>query len=122
MASIDVFDKAIASHEMWKLRLQLAIATGEVDVPVETIGQDNQCAFGEWLYGSTFASMDKASIYYETVRALHAEFHNTVARVVTLAFDGRKEEAREMIDIYGEFTSISAKLARAISAWRAASQ
>ena len=66
--------------------------------------------------------MDKASIYYETARALHAEFHNTVARVVTRAFDGRKEEAKEMIDLYGEFTSISAKLARTISAWRDASQ
>ena len=118
MANIEELDKAISAHGMWKSRLQLAIATGETDTPVETMQQDNQCAFGKWLYSPIVASIDKASIHYETVKVLHAEFHQLAARVATLALDGKQGEARKMLSNYGEFAVVSSKLTRAMMEWK----
>jgi Chemoreceptor zinc-binding domain len=122
MANIEEIDKAIGAHGMWKTRLKLAVDTGKTDTPVETIGQDNQCAFGKWLYGPTLTSMDKASSDYKTVKNLHAEFHKTAARVVTLVLDGKKEEAEKMMELGGEYASISGKLTRAMMEWKKVSK
>ncbi len=120
MAIIEALDQAIDAHGAWKLRLQLVIATGEADAPVETVRQDSLCAFGKWLYGPTLSPADKASRHHKTVRRLHAEFHETAARVTKLALDGKKEAAEEMIDLYGQFTQISTRLARAMMEWKKA--
>ena len=118
MANIEALDQAIDAHGMWKSRLQLAIATGETDTPVETMQQDNQCAFGKWLYSPALASIDKASIHYEAVKVLHAEFHQMAARVAALALNGNKGEAEQMLRNYGEFAVVSTKLTRAMVEWK----
>lgn len=122
MGIIEELEQAIAAHAMWKSRLQLVIATGETDTPVETIRQDNQCAFGKWLYGPTLTSMDKATIRYESVKILHAEFHEAAARVAALALDGKKGEAEKMIGDYGEFVELSTALTRAMMEWKKVSK
>jgi methyl-accepting chemotaxis protein len=118
MANIEELDKAIGAHGMWKARLKTAIETGKTEVPVETIRQDNQCAFGKWLYGTTLTSVDKASSHYKTVRALHAEFHKTAARLTELALGGKKAEAEAMLALGGEYAGISGKLTQAMLAWK----
>ncbi|MFY9327899.1 MAG: CZB domain-containing protein [Georgfuchsia sp.] len=96
----------------------MAIASGKIDVSVEAIQQDNQCHFGEWLYGPTFTSMDKVSIHYEIVKVLHSEFHDAVARILMKILDGNREEGDEIVRLYNEFTAISAKLIQAMIEWK----
>jgi chemoreceptor zinc-binding protein len=118
MADKPEIDKAIAAHGMWKTRLKMAIETGKLETPVETIRMDNQCVFGKWLYGTTLTSVDKASIHYKTVKELHTEFHKTAARVAELAFSANKIEAEEMMSLGGEFAAVSEKLTTAMVAWK----
>lgn len=109
--------KAIAAHGMWKARLNQAIATGTIDVPVGTIEMDNQCAFGKWLYGPTLDANDRTSTHYKNVRALHAEFHRTAAKVVELALAGKKQEATNLMSLDGPYTKVSSQLTAAMTAW-----
>lgn len=118
MANVGELDKAIGSHGTWKLRLQLVIATGETDTPVEILRQDDQCAFGKWLYGPAFASMDKASVHYKMVKDFHAEFHRMAAHVATMATDGKNQEAKEMLRHYDEFSELSTRLTRVMVEWK----
>lgn len=111
-------DKAIYAHGMWKIRLKTAIDTGAFDTPVDTIRVDNQCAFGKWLYGETLDAADRASIDYQAVRKLHAEFHQAAARVAELALAGRKPEAEKLMGPDAEFASVSMKLTMAMMDWK----
>ena len=122
MASIEELDKAIGAHGMWKTRLKQAIATGQSEVSVATIQQDNQCAFGKWLYGTTLSSQDKTSSHYKNVRQLHAQFHETAARVASLALSGKKVEAEAMMAIGGEYAAVSGKLTQAMIEWKGVSR
>ncbi|HYP67922.1 MAG TPA: CZB domain-containing protein [Thiobacillaceae bacterium] len=86
----------ISAHVLWKKRL-LAMLDGSSDeklVP-EAIGMDDKCALGKWIYsdGQTFSS----TASYETVRAMHAEFHRLAAEVVTLYQAGKIAEAEQLL-------------------------
>lgn len=118
MASVDEITKAIGAHGMWKTRLKMAIATGKVDVPVETIGRDDQCAFGQWLHGGSLAPADKTSNHYTKVKSLHAEFHKTAARVAQLALGGKKSEAEAMMTMTGGYAVVSGQLTDAMMEWK----
>lgn len=111
-------DKAIGAHGMWKHRLKMAIETGEVDTPVETIHTDNHCDFGKWLDGPTLTLTDKTSKHFKTVKELHEEFHETAARVAKLAVSGNEAEAEKMMAFGGEYSAISAKLTAAMMEWK----
>lgn len=118
MANVQEIDKAIGAHGMWKTRLKMAIDTGAVDTPVETIRMDNQCALGKWLYGTTLNTVDKTSANYKSVQALHADFHKSAARVAELALSGKKPDAEKMMNLNGEFSVVSGKLISALMEWK----
>lgn len=113
----DEIKNAIAAHGMWKARLKGVIDTGNLDVPVETIRVDNQCPFGKWLYGSTIPANVKASAQYSKVKALHADFHKVAAKVAETALAGRKDEARQLLEVKGEYAGISSKLTQEMMGW-----
>ena len=118
MADIQEIDKAIGAHGMWKTRLKMAIDTGAVDTPVETIRLDNQCALGKWLYGTTLNTQDKTTENYKSVQSLHADFHKSAARVAELALSGKKTDAEKMMSLNGEFSVVSGKLIGALMEWK----
>lgn len=118
MADINEIEKAIGAHGMWKTRLKTAIDSGQIDTPVETIKKDNQCAFGKWLYGSTLTASDKTSEHYRQILDLHAEFHRIAGQVVELALQGKRKEAEQMMSLNGAYSSISAKLTKAMIDWK----
>jgi hypothetical protein len=111
-------DKAVGAHGMWKNRLKQAIDTGKLDTPVLTIGANNQCPFGKWLYGPTVTAHDKASEHYKTVAELHTQFHKAAAKVAELATTGKKSEAEKSLAPNSEFANISTKLTTAMLAWK----
>lgn len=122
MASIEELDKAIGAHGSWKTRLKTAIETGKIEVSIDTIKVDNQCAFGKWFYGSTLNPQDKTSTHYKTVKELHAEFHKIAAKVAELAINGKKSDAEKMMAVGGEYSKISSKLTQAMIDWKKVSK
>jgi chemoreceptor zinc-binding protein len=111
-------DKAIAAHGAWKTRLKTVVDTGTSDTPVATISKDDQCAFGQWLYGPTLSAEEKASQHYAAVKGLHAEFHKIAAQVAGAALSGKGPEALAMIDRGGEYARVSGDLTRAMMDWK----
>lgn len=111
-------DKAIGAHGMWKHRLKMAIETGQVDTPVETIHTDNHCDFGKWLDGPTLTLTDKTSKHFKKVKELHEEFHKTAAQVAALAASGDEAEAEKIMSVGGEYSVVSAKLTAAMMEWK----
>lgn len=70
---------------------------------------DNACEFGKWLYGEFPASL-RGTPAFEAIRAAHAQFHVTAARILQLAIDGQKGEALRLMDPQGEFMTLSGSL------------
>lgn len=109
--------KAIAAHGMWKARLQGAMDTGKLEIPVSTIRVDNQCDFGKWLYGTTIDPQLKNSEYYKKVKELHASFHHAAAKVAEYILSGKKSEAEKMMDMQGAYTTASENLTKNMMEW-----
>lgn len=116
MDKVAGIEQAINSHALWMSRLRQAILDAQSLIDVEAIRADDQCEFGKWLYGSRLSDDDRASRYYQEVNRLHAEFHQTAARVVELAASGKTRDAYELL--YGDYITMSGRLAIAMRAWR----
>lgn len=106
-------EKAVAAHGAWKTRLENAIETGKIDIPVATIKLDNQCEFGKWLYGDGSAAghMDR----YHKVKELHAQFHAAAGHVAELATSGKKDDAKQALG--GNYHNASSALTQEMTAW-----
>jgi predicted RNase H-like nuclease (RuvC/YqgF family) len=117
MSLKDEIKKAVGDHGMWKKTLKNAVDTGEIDIQISIIKDDNQCSFGKWLYGSTITEKEKNSSHYHEVRELHADFHEKASKVAELATSGQKARAMKMLDANGEFTTASAALTTSMMAW-----
>jgi hypothetical protein len=108
--------QAIGAHGVWKAQLKAAITTGKSDKDAATVGQDNQCAFGKWLY-ATDATF-KRSPHFEPVRKLHAEFHKCCAELIRLATSGKKNDAEAMMAPQGKWTQASTELTVKMIQWQ----
>lgn len=118
MLNLDAIQKAIAAHTGWKARLRTAISNGKFEVAVATVRADNQCEFGKWLYGSELSDSEKSTDHYQTVKQLHARFHQEAAAVVSLATSGEKEKAEAAIGMDGSYSKASRLLTEAMVKWR----
>lgn len=115
-AIIKEINEAIGAHGAWKLRLRTAISMGKSDVEPATVGCDDRCVFGRWLYGPSISAATKVGKPYQVVRRLHAEFHQSAATVLVNAVAGRKDQAGQILE--GEFKERSEKLVRALNLWK----
>ena len=97
----------ISAHVMWKKRLQnLLDGTSEESLDPDSIGMDNKCALGQWIYGEGQAFRDTGK--FEEVRLMHAEFHQLAAQVVRHYQSGSPEEASRLLG--GEYSKHSERL------------
>lgn len=113
----DEIRSAIASHSMWKARLDKCIDTGVFDTPVDVIVMDGECYFGKWLYGETMTPTIRDSEEYKRVKECHAKFHHVAAKVVILSLAGKKREAANLMSSNGEYTIVTAELVKELSSW-----
>ena len=113
-----LIDAARSAHEEWRGRLEDAIASGRLDVPLSTIELEDACRFGRWLLGPGIPRRVKRHPSYEAVREAHADFHRAAAEVARLAAAGRSDEARQALSPSGTFEASSAALLDALAAWR----
>ena len=107
---------------MWKARLRKAIDERGLQISVEIIRNDHECAFGQWLFGSGLTAQDKATSHFKTVKELHARFHEVTADIADLALKGKKAEAEALMAPTSEYHALSAKLTSAMMAWKKVSK
>jgi methyl-accepting chemotaxis protein len=120
MSLEDEIAKAIDTHATWKVSLSRAIESGTVDVSVADVKQDNLCAFGKWLHGSTIPNAARLDPNYIIVRHIHANFHECAARVLELVLQGNKAQADALMAADGEYTKISGQLVAMMLKWQQA--
>lgn len=116
MSAPNTIIKAIAAHGMWKNHLHEAIITGKSHFKIEQVRGDSECEFGKWL--QMLAHGEQQATHYQTVQALHTQFHQEAARVLQLALTGRKAEAEKAMALGGSFAKVSAQLTLAMTKWR----
>jgi hypothetical protein len=102
-------DAAITAHSKWITQLKIAIEDGTSEFDPDTVETDYHCDFGKWLYDDFPPMVDNAAIY-DDIRACHAAFHQTAARILQLALSGFREEALMLMDSGGEFMGHSRDL------------
>lgn len=86
---------ALNAHTQWKVRLQAAVDQKQ-PLDAATIGRDNVCELGKWLYGEGKTLFAGTDIYTQVVHR-HAMFH-AAARAVAEKINAREYEvARKML-------------------------
>jgi hypothetical protein len=108
--------KAITAHGVFKVRIGQMVDAGTPDMTAQVAGADNQCPFGQWLYGGIDPSA-KSSPHYQTVKDLHATFHKAAAEVVALSLARKRGEAAAAMEMGSTFKQASGKLVIALSTW-----
>lgn len=78
MITREEIDAVLAAHAGWKTRFHDHLV-GRTGMDIATLGQTDQCAFGNWLdnYGAKYLK----NTQYEELDALHAAFHKIAADV-----------------------------------------
>lgn len=102
-------------HNAWKVKLrQLVLGMGQQELNADTVGVDNACALGKWIYGEGAKHATLAP--YEVLRQHHARFHAAAGQVIREYKAGKVETAAKMIDPGGEFDAISKEVIQRINA------
>jgi methyl-accepting chemotaxis protein len=109
-------DKAIAAHGSWKIRLRDAIHSGSSDVTVDAAASDHACAFGKWFYDTPPEIRESRD--GRMVHDLHAQFHQSAAKVLSLALAGHTHEAETELSKGSDFAVISSKLTSTLMEWK----
>ena len=105
------FDGAINAHAGWKLKIFNAARNGNKDKldPV-TVGKDNACALGQWIYGEGKALMAGKPDYQELIK-LHADFHRQAASLISSIDKGQAQQAEAAVnDRNSPYGSASSKV------------
>lgn len=116
MGTVDTLNKGISAHGLWKRRLAQAIKTATSDFTPDVVKQDNQCEFGKWLYSCSAA--EQANVYYETIKQVHAEFHQCAGCVLEKALAGNIADAEKEIGMGSKYQEISARLTTEMMKWK----
>jgi methyl-accepting chemotaxis protein len=109
---------AIGAHGLWKGKLRDAIQTGRSDATPQGVRVDNQCKFGQWLYGASIPGAAKMSANYGECLKLHKTFHVAAAHVLELALAGKKADAEAAMRDGSEFATVSHTLIDTMMRWR----
>jgi len=110
---------AIGAHGLWRTHLLSAIKTGYSDYTPSQARQDHLCSFGQWLENLDNPAI-KSSSHYRNCVELHRRFHAVAASVLKLALSGKRDAARQSMDVGGEFASASMELTTAMLQWNQA--
>lgn len=107
-------DNAILAHYEWKNKLKAAIAA-KAQLDAVTIGKDNCCEFGKWLYGDGNGLYGKKP-EFTAILQKHKTFHMEAGRVATVINAKRYDEASKMLDSSTPFGTASMAVGVAVNA------
>jgi len=108
--------KAITAHGVFKVRVGQMVEAGTAEMTPQVAAADNQCPLGQWLYGGLDASA-RSSPQYQSVKELHATFHQAAGDVVALSAARKRTEAMAALEMGYTFKQSSSKLVIALSNW-----
>lgn len=96
VAGLD-FQAAVSAHQKWKTRLQACVeGTSEEQLDPNVVGRDDQCVLGKWIYGEGTAAFGGRPVFAD-LKSAHAEFHRVAGMVLNAVYDGRQEEAGQLL-------------------------
>lgn len=89
------FDQAIQKHSEWRMKFRTAMSMKE-KLDAATIGKDNCCELGKWLYGDGKIQYGRLASYNQCNEA-HKAFHVEAGKVAVLINDGKYTEAEKQL-------------------------
>lgn len=110
------FNRAIATHQEWRVIFEDALRRGGDDFRVEAIRADDRCELGRCLHSHGEELINDASAL-AFLREIHGEFHHEAARVLALAQLGRVREAMVAVRINSQYARWSDMLVAGLSGY-----
>lgn len=107
-------DNAILAHHVWKNKLRAAIAN-KTPLEVDSVGRDDCCEIGQWLYGEGGA-LHAQKPEFVTLLQKHKVFHLEAGKIAMHINAANYAQASRMIDSGTPFGSASLAVAQAVSA------
>jgi hypothetical protein len=95
------FDEEILKHLQWRsMVVALFEHRQDTAVPPQIIISDDKCQLGKWIYSSESDYLSGNEIF-QSLKAVHKEFHMSAGTILTLVQQGKPEEAKNFeIDFY----------------------
>jgi methyl-accepting chemotaxis protein len=103
------FDRAIAAHRDWKVKLRKAIAQKE-QLDADSICRDDRCPLGQWLHGPGGAQWGSRPTFVALLER-HAAFHVAAGDVARRINAGSYADAERLIGSGSPFASTSTEVA-----------
>ena len=106
-------DNAVAAHTQWKTKFRTAISAKQT-VDAATIGKDNCCELGKWLYGEGKLQLGSKPEFQALIER-HRGFHTEAGKVATLINNKKYTEAETALGATTPFGMASAETGMAIN-------
>lgn len=97
------FKKAVRSHVEWTARLRIFIA-GREHLEADIVSRDDRCPLGHWIYGEGLCCQHLDE--YTELKNLHAKFHRSAARIVTIAVSGNTIAVAKKLEFGSDFRNV----------------
>jgi len=96
---------AVSAHQAWSGRLKNVLEgrSREVLDPA-VVGCDDRCTLGKWIHGPGLTCCSHLPDF-PVLRGRHADFHTLAAQVLTAHAEGRREQAKTLLE--KDFTATS---------------
>lgn len=111
-------DNAISAHAQWKTKFRTAISAHE-GMDAATIGKDNCCELGKWLYGEGRGAYGTKPDFTALLEK-HKIFHAEAGKVATVINAKKFDSALKMIDGNSPFATASNTVVMAINSLKKA--
>jgi methyl-accepting chemotaxis protein len=111
---------AVAAHAAWKRRLRQAIEAGRIPqgTSIDQVRRDDACDFGRWLHDGSGQALDARRS--AEAMALHAQFHQHAAAVLSAVGAGRADQANALLTADDGYGGVARALTDALIAWSTA--
>ena len=106
-------DNAIAAHAQWKTKFRAAITKQET-MDAVTIGADNCCELGKWLYGEG-RGLYGTKPEFTNLIAMHTVFHGEAGKVAREINNKKFDQAGKMIEGATPFGTASTEVGMAVN-------
>ncbi len=104
---------AVAAHAQWKTRFRVAITNRDI-LDAATIGKDNCCELGKWLYAEG-RGLYGVRPEFTKVLEKHKAFHVQAGKVANAINARQYTEAETMINAGTPFAAASTEVGLAIN-------
>lgn len=103
------FDKAMAAHADWKVKLRVALDNRD-SLDADRICSDKNCDLGRWLHGEGRNQCGRAPSFGACVEA-HAAFHREAGSVASVINRKDYGKAEQMLAVGSAFSDASTGVA-----------